>query len=148
MSKSFELAVRDAVTEEVDERLPFQMEGSDEQLYAYRPTEGQLILLVGVMSEFESPEKQASTVLDVFWSLLEESTAGVLRRRLMDRRDAFGLADIMNIIEWIVEQTAARPTQSSLASLPSRATSGHLSTGGAPRKASSRSRSRPIASTT
>lgn len=147
MSKSFNLAVSEA-NGVVEDALPFQMEGSEDQLYAYPPTEGQLVLLIGVMSEFDSPEQQASTVLDVFWSLLEENTAALLRRRLRDRKDTFGLRDIMNIIEWIVEEAAARPTQSSLASLPSRATNGHLSTGGAPRKARARSTSRPIASTT
>jgi hypothetical protein len=147
MSKTFELAVKSA-NDDQDDRLPFQIEGSEEQLYAYRPTEGQLVLLMGVMSEFEKPEQQAATVLDVFWSLLDEDTVGVVRRRLRDRNDTFGLLDVMNIIEWIVEETAARPTQSSLASLPSRATSGHLSTGGVQRKRSTRSASRPIASTT
>jgi hypothetical protein len=147
MSKTFNLAVAEA-NETDEDRLPFKMQGSDDQLYAYKPTEGQLVLLLGVMSDFESPEKAASTVLDVFWSLLEEESAGLLRKRLRDRHDTFALADIMNIIEWIVEESAARPTQSSLVSLPSRATSGHLSTGGAPRSRSTRSRSAPIASTT
>jgi len=146
MSKTFELAVQ-AATDGEDERLPFKMQGSDEQLYAYKPSEGQIVLLMGLASDSTSAEAGA-TVLEVFWSLLDEDTTTVLRRRLIDRTDPFGLADIMNIIEWIVEETSARPTQSSLASLPSRATSGHLSTGGVPRKRSTRSASRPIASTT
>jgi hypothetical protein len=148
VAKNFNLAVSEANGSDESAPLPFTMQGSDEQLYAYRPTEGQLVLLMGVMSEFESPEQQAATVLDVFWSLLDEETSSILRRRLRDRNDSFALRDIMNIIEWVVEETAARPTQSSLDSRPSRATSGHLSTGGAPRKARTRSSSRPIASTT
>jgi hypothetical protein len=146
MSKSFNLSVAEA-NDDVEDAMPFQIEGDDTQLYAYPPTEGQLVLLVGAVGDAE-PGQQAATVITVFWSLLEENTAAILRRRLGDRHDSFGLADIMNIIEWIVEETTARPTQSSLASLPSRATSGHLSTGGAPRKARARSTSHPIASTT
>lgn len=149
MSKTFALSVAAANGDDpVDEAMPFMLEGTDAQLYAYQPTEGQLVLLLGAMNEYASNEQQAATVLDVFWSLLEEDTVGVLKRRLRDRHDTFGLQDIMNIIEWIVEETSARPTRPSLASLPSRATSGHLSTGAVPRKRSTRSPSRPIASTT
>lgn len=147
MSKSFALAVSEA-NDDLDEKLPFKMEGDDTQLYAYRPTEGQLILLMGTMADDSDGAQSAATVLEVFWSLLDDDTAANLRRRLRDRRDTFGIADILNIIEWIVEETTARPTKSSLASVPSRATSGHLSTGGVPRKRSTRSPSRPIASTT
>ena len=146
MSKTFALAVQTA-NDDVDDLMPFQMEGDDTQLYAYRPTEGQLILLVGATGDTDSGQ-MAADVLGVFWSLLEDETAAVLRRRLRDRHDTFGIADIMNIIEWIVEETSARPTKSSPASLPSRATTGHLSTGGVPRARSTRSRSAPIASTT
>jgi hypothetical protein len=149
MSKTFALSVAAANGDDpVDEAMPFMLEGTDEQLYAYQPTEGQLVLLLGAMNEYSSGEQQAATVLDVFWGLLSEDTAATLKRRLRDRHDTLGLQDIMNIIEWIVEETSARPTKLSLASQPSRATSGHLSTGGAPRKRSTRSTSRPIASTT
>ena len=147
MSKEFTLAVQQA-NEQVDETLPFKMQGDDTQLYAYLPTEGQLVLIMGAMSDIGNPQEQAATVLDTFWSLLEEDSRAVLRRRLADRHDTFGVGDILNIVEWIVEEVAARPTQSSLASMPSRATSGHLSTGGVPRKASTRSRSpRPVSAT-
>ena len=147
MTKSFGLAAREAVGD-VDDRLPFNFEGTEEQLYAYLPQSGQLVLLLGALNDYAADQERAAVVLDVFWSLLEEETANLLRRRLRDRQDSFGLADVMAIVQWIVEEAAARPTESSLASLPSRATSGHLSTGGAPRKASSRSRSpRPVSAT-
>lgn len=146
MSKEFALAVQET-NGDVDEKLPFTMQGDDTQLYAYLPTEGQLALVVGAMGDM-APEQQAAQVMSTFWSLLDEQSAVVLRRRLADRHDSFGIADVLNIIEWIVEEAAARPTQSSLASTPSRATSGHLSTGGVPRKASTRSRSpRPVSAT-
>jgi hypothetical protein len=149
MSKTFALSVAAANGDDpVDDAMPFMLEGTDDQLYAYQPTEGQLVLLLGAMNEYASGEQQAATVLDVFWGLLSEDTAGTLKRRLRDRHDTLGLQDIMNIIEWIVEETSARPTKLSLASQPSRATSGHLSTGGVQRKRSTRSPSRPIASTT
>lgn len=147
MSKEFTLAVQEA-NGQVDEALPFTIQGDDTQLYAYLPSEGQLVLVMGAMSDLAEPQQQAATVLDTFWSLLDDHSRQVLRRRLADRHDSFGIGDILNIVEWLVEEAAARPTQSSLASMPSRATSGHLSTGGAQRRASTRSRSpRPVSAT-
>lgn len=149
MSKNFTLAAQAAIDPDEERQMPFQMEGDDTQLYAYEPSEGQLLILLGAIgSDTRTDAERAAEVLDVFWSVLQEDTGKHLRARLMDRHDVFGLGDIVHIIEWIVEEAAAHPTQSSLASLPTRATSGHLSTGGAPRARSTRSRSAPVASTT
>lgn len=147
MTKSFQLAAAEAagLTEDA---LPFEMEGHDDQLYAYLPTEGQLVLLMGAMSEFSGAEEQGMAVMDLFWSLMEPETATALRRRLRDRTDSFGLQDILNIIEWLVEESSARPTKSSSASTPSRSTSGQRSTAPARRQASTRSRSPRTASAT
>ena len=139
MSKTFALAAAEA-TGLTEDALPFQMEGSDEQLYAYPPSEGQLVLLMGLIGDQE-PQALAATVLDVFWQLLEPETATIVRRRLNDRSDSFGIANVMNIVQWLVEETAARPTQSSSASTPSRTTSGPRSTGTARKRASTRSTS-------
>ena len=147
MSKSFALAVAEA-NGLVEDALPFQMEGDDTQLYAYLPGEGQLVLLMGVAGQGQPPQEVAGTVLEIFWSLMEPDTARVLRRRLTDRADSFGIGDIMNIVEWLVEEAAARPTQSSSASTPSRTTSGQRSTGTARPRASTRSRSPRTASAT
>lgn len=149
MSKNFTLAAQAALEPEDERKLPFQMAGDDTQLYAYEPSEGQLLILLGAIgSDSRSDAERSAEVLEVFWSVLSDETSRHLRGRLMDRRDAFGLGDVVHIIEWIVEEAAAHPTQSSPASLPTRATSGHLSTGGAPRGRSTRSRSAPVASTT
>jgi hypothetical protein len=147
MSKSFALAVAEA-NGQVEDALPFQMEGDDTQLYAYLPGEGQLVLLMGIVGGGQDAQSTATTVLEIFWSLMEPDTARVLRRRLADRTDSFGVGDVMNIVEWLVEEAAARPTQSSSASTPSRTTSGQRSTASARPRASTRSRSPRTASAT
>ena len=148
MGKNFALAV-DAAEATEERRMPFQVGTDDTQLYAYEPSQGQLLLLMGAVgSEPRSEAERSADILEVFWSVLDPDTARHLKARLMTRTDPFGLADIVHIIEWIVEETAAHPSQSSLASVPTRATSGHLSTGGVPRARSTRSRSAPVASTT
>jgi hypothetical protein len=146
MSKSFALAVAEA-NGAVEDALPFQMEGDDTQLYAYPPGEGQLVLLMGLTGN-QNPVALASTVLDVFWELMTEDTARVLKRRLNDRSDPFGIQDVMHIIEWLIEEVTGRPTQSSSASTPSRTTSGRRSTATARQRASTRSTSPRAASAT
>ena len=146
MSKSFSLAVEEATSAEYNESMPFQVEGSDEQLYAYRPTEGQVALLLGAGAA--RPEEMASTFMELFWSLMDEETAAILRHRLMDRHDRFGLADIVQIVEWIVEEATGFPTQPPPASTRSPATSGQRSTATARQRASTRSRSPRAASAT
>lgn len=147
MTKSFALATAKATGKKAaDDRLPFQMEGDDTQLYAYAPSEGQLVLLLGITED--GGLEAASEVMNVFWESLEEDTAEHLRARLRARTDPFGLMDVMNIIEWLVEEAAARPTTPPPASTPSRRQSGPPSTGTARQRASTRSTSRRTASAT
>lgn len=150
MTKNFELAAAGADGADEDEAaLPFTIADDDTQLWAYRPTQGQMVLLLGAAgSSTADDSERAGQVLDVFWELLDEDTARHLRGRLASRHDTFGMQDILNIMQWLAEEAAARPTKPSLASLPSRATNGRTSTGGVQRVRSTRSRSAPVASTT
>lgn len=147
MSKSFALAAEEA-NGTADDALEFQMEGDDTQLRAYLPSEGQMVLILGVASDLTDAGQASAAVMDVFWELLEEDTRRHLRRRLLSRTDPFGLGDIMNIIEWLVEESTARPTQQPSASTPSRGTTGRPSTGSARQRASTRSTSTRTASAT
>jgi hypothetical protein len=146
MSKSFALAAAEATG--IEDALPFEMEGDDTQLYAYRPTEGQIALLLGATAGGARPEQMAGAFMELFWSLMEEETARVLRARLADRTDRFGLTDLMNIVEWLVEEASGFPTQQPPASTRSRATSGQRSTATARQRASTRSSSPRVASAT
>lgn len=147
MSKSFSLAVQEA-TGTADDRLDFTMEGDDTQLYAYLPSEGQMVLLIGVASDLTDVGVASAAVMDVFWELMETDTRRHLRRRLLVREDSFGLGDIMNIIEWLVGESTARPTTPPSASTPSRGTTGRRSTATARQRASTRSPSPRTASAT
>jgi hypothetical protein len=141
--KSFELAAAEAAGVDTD-RLPFTMAGDDTQLYAYPPSEGQMVLLLGLIEMDTSGQdatQGAADVMGVFWELLEEATAAHLRRRLRSRTDRFGLGDIMNIIEWLVEEASARPTTPPSGSTSSPGSTGTRSTAGARQRASTRSSS-------
>lgn len=151
MSKSFTLAAAEA-NGSLDDALPFTMEGDETQLYAYAPTEGQLVLLLGVVDLSPDDTSEGGTVandvMSVFFECMEESTALHLRKRLRSRADRFGLQDIMNIIQWLVEEASARPTSPPSGSTSSPGTAGTRSTAPARRQASTRSTTRQRASAT
>lgn len=154
--KSFTLAATEAADSESPqdaERLPFQMEGDDAQLYAYRPQQGQLALLIDLQDISESTPTEevaaaAGDVMGVFWELMDTDTRKHLRRRLRSRTDAFDIPDIMNIIEWLVEEAAARPTTPPSGSTRSPGPTGQRSTGRARQRASTRSPSARTGSAT
>lgn len=152
MSKSFALAAAEAAGFDVDEKLPFQVEGDETQLYAYLPGEGQVVMLMGVagLDEYDTPGIAAASaeVMNVFWELMDDQSRAHLRRRLRDRHDRFGLGDILNIIEWLVEEASARPTRSPSDSTPSPQANGRPSTGSVRQRASTRSPSPRTASAT
>lgn len=142
MTKSFTLAAAEA-NGQGDDRLPFQVEGDDTQLYAYLPTEGQMVLMLGVITDLagdaDMQTDAAAEVLAVFWELMDAETRTHLRRRLRSREDRFALRDVMNIIEWLTEEAGARPTTPSSGSTSSPGTTGNRSTARARQRASTRS---------
>lgn len=145
--KSFDLAASEAAGVDVD-RVPFTMAGDDTQLYAYLPSEGQMVLLLGLASDTADAGSSSSMVMDVFWELMDDDTRRHLRRRLLSRTDRFGLGDVMNIIEWLVEESSARPTTPPSGSTSSPGSTGTRSTASARQKASTRSSSPRTASAT
>ena len=148
MVKEFALALEREIETEPDELMPFTMADDDTQLYALMPTEADVALAAGALSQYAEDGEKAVAVLDLFWSLMTDETARHLRRRLRDRKDRFGVPDVMNVLEWIIEERTGRPTKPSSASTASQPSTGASSTVNSPRKASTRSRSRQTASAT
>lgn len=146
--KSFTLAASEA-NGAGNEALPFQLEGDDTQLYAYAPTQGQLVLLLDLADATpETMALAANRVMSVFWECLDDDTEAHLRERLLERTDPFDLPDIQNIIEWLVEESTARPTTPPSGSTGSPGSTGQRSTARARQRASTRSPSRRTASAT
>lgn len=148
MVKEFALALERELEDEPDELLPFTMQGDDTQLYALMPTEADVALAAGALSQYAEDGEKVVAILDLFWSLMDDETARYLRRRLRDRKDRFGVPDVMNVLEWIIEERTGRPTKPSSGSTASQPSTGARSTANSPRKASTRSRSRQTASAT
>jgi len=148
MVKEFALALEREISEEPDELLPFTMQGDDTQLFALVPTEADVALAAGALSQYAEDGEKVVAILDLFWSLMTEDTTRHLRRRLRDRKDRFGVGDVMNVLEWLIEERTGRPTKPSSGSTASQPSTGARSTVNSQRKASTRSRSRQTASAT
>jgi hypothetical protein len=143
MTKAFISAARQ---DEPDVALEFTLD--DETYRIYPPKDGQLALVMASLSDYAEDGEGVSTFINTFFALLDEDSNHALRRRLMDRRDTFGVEQMMEILMWTVEEAADRPTKSSPASTASRTTSGGRSTAGVRRTGSTRSGSRsPVSAT-
>lgn len=148
MVKEFALALGRELGDEPEELMPFKMAGDDTQLYALMPTEADVALVAGAMSRYAEDGELVVAIFDLFWSLMDEPTGIHLRRRLRDRKDPFTVADVMNVLEWIVEERTGRPTKPSSGSTASQPSTGARSTVNSRPRASTRSRSRQTGSAT
>lgn len=149
MVKMFEAAAKEAASAEPVQPEEFAFaDRPDQTLRIYPPNESQQAMMMSVMAGMVDGSVQIATIINVFMSMLDTESAGVVRRRLLDRDDSLSFEQIVPIIEWLVEETADRPTQSSPASTPSPPPSGPRSTAPARQRASTRSSSRSAASAT
>jgi len=109
-----------------DEMMEFKIDG--QECRAFQPSNGQLAILLASISSTQSWTHQVAGVINFFDAVLDEDSSAYITRRLLDRRDQFGIDEVQNIIEWMVEEWGARPTQPSSGSTPSPPRGGAKST--------------------
>jgi hypothetical protein len=93
-------------------------------LTAYFPGDGQVAVLMAETSRHQDMRTKVGGAIDFFQSVFDAEEAAWLRNRLLDKDDDFGLPTIQEIIEWLLEEWSANPTQSSSASTRSRNSGG------------------------
>lgn len=126
--KEFTTALK-AIEQEQDEEdatLHFSLDGHE--LKIYPPSDGQLALLMASTGRHRTMPNQIAGIIDFFVELMDEESAGYIERRLLDRKDPFGLTEVTAIMEWMVEEWTGRPTQSPSGSTQSRRPGGRRST--------------------
>jgi hypothetical protein len=114
------------VTGEVDEGMAFTVDGTE--LHAYQPSDGQLAVLMASVGRHTSMPNQVAGVINFFVEVMDEPSHVYVVERLLDRTDPFGLAEVKEIMEWMVEEWSGRPTQSPSVSTRSRKNGGPRST--------------------
>jgi hypothetical protein len=108
------------------EPITFTIDG--DEVTAYPPKDGQMMLFMAAQAEGRDVTVGIAAIVDFLDGIFNENGRVLLRRRLMDREDTFGMAQVMDIISYLFEEWTARPTESPRGSTPSRPTTGRKST--------------------
>lgn len=121
--KSFEVAAK---AKPDDEGIPFDVEGFD--MVAYQPDEAQFAMLMAFVGRGSSDADRVAGLINFLIAILDPKGADYLQRRLLDRKDDYGIEDVENLMEWLTEEWSGNPTQGRSASTPSPSTTGSSST--------------------
>jgi hypothetical protein len=107
--KEFTTALK-AVTEDDDDApLMFSIDGHE--MRAYRPSDGQLAMLMVAISKHASDQARIAGVIDFFVSIMDKESHSYVVDRLLSREDPLGIEEVKDVIEWMVEEWTGRPTQ-------------------------------------
>lgn len=125
--KEFLTAVRDSEEEDSgDEGQTFIVDGRE--CTCYKPTEGQLAVLLASVSRSNDWTQQVAGIINFFVEVLDAPSHAYLVGRLLDREDDFGLEEVQAIMEWMVEDWTGRPIQPPSVSTQSPQNGGRKST--------------------
>lgn len=125
--KEFLTAVNEGPEDQADDgAMEFSVDGV--LCRCYKPNDGQLAVLMASTGRHASEQEQIAGIINFFVATLDDESHNFVVNKLLDRRDPFGVLDVQRIMEWMIEEWTARPTQSSSGSTPSRQTGGRRST--------------------
>lgn len=134
---------------DTDDEDFLEIELNGKSFKAFRPTEGQIILVIDAMgNERNGAFEQVSGFTNFLRDTLEPEGYTIVRDLLANPRVKNATEVMQDIIEAIVEYFADDPSTSSSGSSSSQPASGGRSTASTPKPASTRSRSGRAASTT
>jgi len=105
--KEFVTAIEE-VTEPQDE-MKFSLDGH--AMVAYKPTEGQLAMLMSSIGRHTSDSTKIAGIIDFFVAVLDKSSSDYVVERLLSREDPLGIPQVQDIMEWMVEEWTGRPTK-------------------------------------
>lgn len=140
--RNFTTAVTEVPTRDDEDAYHYQIDGKP--LVIYPPNAAQMTLLIAATMNADDDEvdpQAVATIISAFIGMLDDRSARLVRRRLLDPNDPFDIDLIVDIVGQLAEDVVARPTESSSASSPSRPATGKSSTASVRPRASTRSRS-------
>lgn len=129
--KEFTTAVEQAEKSEDDDNvIEFAIDGT--MCKAYKPKDGQLAVLMASTGRHSSQQEMIAGIINFFVAVLDEDSHSYVVSRLLDRRDAFGIEQVQNIMQWLIGEWSGRPTKSPSGSTTSQQTDGPNSTQSTP----------------
>jgi hypothetical protein len=122
--KEFSTALK-AVTEDPEAPLEFKIDG--QTVSAYRPTDGQIAVLMASLGRHTAESTKVAGVIDFFVATLDDESYNYVVNRLLSRDDPLDLEPIQEVIEWLIEEWSGRPTPKPSGSTRSQRTGGQRS---------------------
>jgi len=107
---------------EDEELLEFKIDGHD--LKAYRPTDGQLAMLMASLGRHTGTTTKIAGVIDFFVEVMDSESHQYVVGRLLSREDPLGIPEVQEVCEWLIEEWSGRPTPAPSVSTPSRENGG------------------------
>lgn len=96
--------------------------------HAYKPSDGQLAVLMASTGRSSSVQERIAGIVNFFTAVLDDESNAYVVGRLLDRRDDFGLAEVSQVMEWLMAEWSGHPTKSSPVSTASPPSTGQSST--------------------
>lgn len=109
-----------------DDPLSFKI--GDDEFTVYPPTTAMFALFLSSQAENRTIADQMAGVVDLVDGLLTEEQRPLFHKRLLDRNHPLDFDVLQEIIEWLLEEWSARPTQESSDSSSSQRSGGRKST--------------------
>ena len=134
--REFSTAARRSAPLALEGSEPIEFTVDGDKYTAYPPTPGQFMLLMSAQAKGRDEVESVASIIDFLDGILDENAQADFRRRLMDRDDPFDFDTVTQIMEGLIEEWSARPTQSPSASSSSPANGGRKSTARRPSRAS------------
>lgn len=122
--KEFTTAVERSTDD--DTKIEFKIDGED--VVAFLPQGGQLAMLLASVGRGQTEEQRIAGYINFFVNVLDKKAANLVERRLLDREDPFGIDQVEEILDWLVLEWSAHPTQSPSGSASSPQDAGQNST--------------------
>jgi len=125
--KEFISAIEEAEQTEEPGEVPLEFMLDGHELKAYRPTDGQLALLMSSLSRHTSMNTKIAGCIDFFVEVLDPDSHAYVVGRLLSRENPIPFEKVQEIIEWMSEEWTGRPTQRPSGSTPSQRSGGQRS---------------------
>ena len=122
--KEFTTALRDA-EQGTEEPVEFKLD--DQVVKAYRPTDGQIAILMASIGRHTTESTKIAGVIDFFVATLDDESYNYVVNRLLSRDDPLELEQVQEVIEWMIEEWSGRPIKKPSASTRSQQNGGQKS---------------------
>lgn len=114
--KEYTTAVIDKITEGDDDANATKFKIDGREVTAYKPDDAMIAIIISRTGTRASAGEVGAAAIDLFYSVLDDASARWIEGRLFDRKDPFGLEEILEILKDLIAEWTGRPTEQPSAS--------------------------------